>query len=148
MIKKIKMLSFLFAGVLMFSLCMGINASASVENDYDFIFTIKPYQYNSRIDSFEAKYRNTPDPENMWKVGLRKSGEGEGTITCFWLEIFDETNVSDAIKAKQGTKTYYKEAYKSASEKKVYLTAENNNYNSDRYSVSGVWDEETGKYAG
>ena len=133
MTKKLKTLSFVLAGAV--SLCMGVNAFATDDN-YSFAFMIKPYHANSRVESSGARYRETTDPKNMWKVGLRKSGEGAGTITNFWLEVYDETNVSGDISAKQGTKNYYKAAY------------ENNGYDSIRYNVSGVWDEETGKYQG
>ena len=147
MTKKLKTLSFVLAGAVTLCLCMGVNAFATDDN-YSFAFMIKPYHANSRVESSGARYRETTDPKNMWKVGLRKSGEGSGTITNFWLEVYDETNVSGDISAKQGTKNYYKAAYETASQKNVYLTAENNGYDSIRYNVSGVWDEETGKYQG
>lgn len=145
MIRKIKTLSFVVAGVMMLCLCMGISASAADE-DYDFAFMIKPYLGNGRVDSAGARYRETDYAKNLWKVGLRKSGEGKGTKTSFWLEEYDETNVSGDIIAQQGPTSYYEEAYPSASKKNVYLTGENNTYNDSRYNVSGVWDEETGKY--
>lgn len=72
------------------------------------------------------------------------SGEGKGTYTRFWLENYDEDNVSDFIKAKQGDAATYEKAYGTASKVTVYLTGENNNFNGDKYNVTGIWDEETG----
>lgn len=150
MIRRLKVMSFALTGILMLCLCMGINSYAKGDDNIGFSFDIKPYYRNTRVNDSQARYRQTTDPNNMWKVGLRTSTEygGKGTITNFWLEDYNETNVSDDISAVQGSKVYYKVAYNKAAKKNVYLTAENNGYDSVTYHVTGVWDEETGKYAG
>lgn len=91
----------------------------------------------------KGQYRQTSNPENPWKVQLKKSEEGDGTITTFWLEKRNGANVSKTRNAKCKGPAYYTNAYKSASEVKVYLTAENNNDSGLSYLVSGIWDEET-----
>lgn len=74
---------------------------------------------------------------------MQSSGEGARTVTTYWLENASGTNVSPSLNVKQGNGSYYSAAYSNASKKNVYLTAQNNKYNSSRYSVSGFWDEET-----
>lgn len=135
-------------------LCLAVSCAFSLNTfvlagdaNHSFGFRIGSWHGNGRITDSEARYRSTTDPNNMWKVQLVTSGEGTGTITNFWLELYNEQNVSGDISAKQGTKQYYDSAYTSASRATVYLTGENNNYNGDTYYVSGFWDEETGKYA-
>lgn len=61
-----------------------------------------------------------------------------GTVTTYWLEVSDGTNVSPDCAAKVGSQ-YWPAAYGTANSKNVYLTAENNNYNSNLYNVSGYW---------
>lgn len=85
------------------------------------------------------------------------SGEGVGTKTRYWLELGVEngsnvgTNVSPPVDVIAGNgsvnsgRNYYVRAESTANRKNVRLTAENNNYSSNTYSVTGIWDEETGR---
>lgn len=128
-------------------LSIGYTNSFAKDENNAFFFKIKEYHGNGRVDT--GRYRETTNPKNMWKVGMKFSGEGNSTVTFFWLEHKNEDNVSDDMKVKQSMTTqYYKEADESANKSVVYLTGENNNYNSNTYNVSGYWDEETDKYAG
>ncbi len=120
----------------------------AANNNYAFSFSIQAHQTNSRVTSAEAKHRSTTNTNDSWKVNLKKSTEVSGTVTSFWLEVSDGTNVSEDCDAKQGAGPYYKKPKAAANQKNVYLTAENNNNNSQIYSVSGVWDEETGILVG
>jgi len=125
------------------ALTLGIIGPTSINASNDnwaYSFTIKPNQANSRSD---PRYRETTNDKNQWKVRMTASGEGTGTITRFWLEIKDGTNVSPSVNVKQAYDTYYyRDAYSNARKTNVYLTAENNNYNNNTYAVSGSWDEE------
>ncbi|MDF0479540.1 DUF2712 domain-containing protein [Vagococcus sp. PNs007] len=139
MLKK-KTLFFALASVVTLSSSFYINALATDDN-ISFNFRVPSYQSNGHEAT--GQYRQTTHTDNQWKVKLLKSGEGKGTITKFWLENKNDTNVSKTVNAKQGSGPYYKDAYKSASQINVWLTAENNNFNGDSYNVSGNWDEET-----
>lgn len=76
---------------------------------------------------------------------MKKSGEGSGTITNYWLENSKGRSASSEYSIKQGDVPIYKPANNNGDHITVYLTAENNNwFCSDQYSVSGIWDEETG----
>lgn len=119
---------------------VGANTALASNDKWGFHYTIGPFQSNSRSG---ARYRQTTNTNNKWKVNLQSSGEGGGTITRFWLENKAKKNVSPSMKVKQGGGAYYSPAYSDASKKNVYLTGENNNYNGTKYSVSGYWDEET-----
>lgn len=135
--------------VLVATLALASISSVSVfagDGNHDFKFQIGSYWGNGSVET--GRYRSTTNPNNMWKVNLKTSGEGEGTYTDFWLEKKDGENVSGDIRAKKGAGAYYKAAYSSASKTTVYLTGENNNYSGNTYYVSGYWDEETGKLAG
>lgn len=92
---------------------------------------------------FDRKYRSTKDTENPWRVTIDYSGEGENTITTFWLEDFYGNNVSQDVEAEyNGIYQYVSPAYSSASGIDVYLTGENNNYNFDEYYIEGRWSQQ------
>lgn len=98
---------------------------------------IKTLQKNTR---FAWKHRSTKDTENPWRVTIDYSGEGNGTITTFWLEDFYGNNVSQDVDAVyDGIHQYLCPAYSSASGIDVYITGENNNYNFDEYYIEGRW---------
>lgn len=122
-----------------FCVLMGITANATyVCNDYD--GRIKAYHANTR---FEFALRSTNQTANPWRVAIRESGEGKGTITTFWLEDFYGNNVSADINVKyDGYSEYYASPYSTANGIDVYLTAENNNYNAASYNLRGYWSEE------
>lgn len=116
-------------------------AHASNDN-IGFKFRIKSY-YTNGINP-DGRFRQTNSTINPWKVRLVKSGEGKGTYTNFWMERSDGENLSNDIKAKQGAKkASYDQPKSKANRKTCYLAGENNNFNGDSYTVTGVWDEET-----
>ena len=117
---------------------------AATDNNVDFSFKVGAYHENGRVKNKDARYRSATNEDNAWKVKMTDSREGSGSVTKFWIELYDGTNVSDTVSATQGNSEYYKSATSQASKATVYLTAENNNYNGTSYWVSGVWDEETG----
>ncbi|MGL5479353.1 MAG: DUF2712 domain-containing protein [Clostridium sp.] len=125
---------------------VGVLAMPSVvkaaDNNIGFSFYIKSFHQNGQYGT--PRYRETENYTNPWKVDLQKSSEGKGnTITRFWIEKSDGTNASEAIDVPVKGGARYHNAYKAASKVNVFLTGENNNYNSAQYTVSGVWDEET-----
>lgn len=111
------------------------------DDNIGYKFRIGTYYDNSQEP--DGRYRQTLKKENPWKVNLKSSEEGKGTITTFWLEDRFFINVSYERNAKQGAGAYYTEALNEASDKMVYLTAQNNNWSSVAYVVEGIWDEET-----
>lgn len=131
--------------VFVFALCLALYATSDVlaaNENYSFSFSIKSWNGNTRSG---GRYRQTTNAYNAWKVNLVKSTEGAGNpITRFWLETYNGTNVSPAHNVNAGSKNHFYAANSSASKATVYLTAENNNFTGQTYSVSGYWDEETG----
>lgn len=120
-------------------------ALASTEQDYSFIFRIQGSYHNAQNPT--GLYRNTNVNTNAWKVRLDYSEEGNKTITTFWLELKDGTNASEAYAIKQGDPARYKPANDKGDYATVYLTGENNSYlASDQYTVSGIWEPDTGIY--
>ncbi|WP_285769014.1 DUF2712 domain-containing protein [Peribacillus sp. SI8-4] len=124
-----------------------LSVEAGNENS-GYTFKIKKNQGN---ESRSTKYRQTTNERNTWKVRMYKSGEGTNTYTTYWLEKSDGTNVSPAVDVKAGNKdsksgrNYYIKGNWGANAANVRLTAENNNVSSSTFSVSGYWDEETGR---
>ncbi|KRK37627.1 hypothetical protein FC62_GL001241 [Amylolactobacillus amylotrophicus DSM 20534] len=139
LVKKKRVL-LLLGGTL--ALFLSLAGTVYASNDsISFKFTVSPWQQNGKAAG--GRYRQTTHPENPWKVKLNSSSEGSGTITRFWLEDASANNVSTSVDATQGLGPYYTNALTTASQKTVWLTGENNNYNGVTYSVAGVWDEET-----
>lgn len=123
------------------------NAFAAEDNNVAYKFRIQGSVDNAQES--DGRFRSTTDNSNAWKVELEKSGEGEGTITCFWIEKSNGTNASSSIQIKQGNAARYFTANDKGDNTTVYLTAENNNFTSTKqYEVSGYWDEETGIHIG
>ncbi|MGP7817838.1 DUF2712 domain-containing protein [Niallia sp. 01092] len=118
------------------------HATDNFDNDY--LFHILSYQLNTR-EYEESAYRQTTSIDNPWKVQMTWSEESDSsnTITRFWLEKENETNVSAPVDKLEGDPASYVKPYSTANQTTVYLTAENNNYNLDQYLVEGIWDEET-----
>lgn len=115
-------------------------APAFASNDnHPYSFTIKSEYGNGYSPE---RYRQTTNVNNKWKVNLQSSGEGNGTISLFWLDK-NYSVVSDFYEVKQGSGAHYYPADHTASKSDVGLGAENNNYSTNSYTVSGVWDEET-----
>lgn len=116
--------------------------SFAKENNYPYSFRLKAGNGNSYS---AAKYRQTTDRNNKWKVNMTFSEEGKGTIATYWLALDDKnkTFASDTHDIKQGSGDHYYKALGIAGKKNVRLGAENNNYSSRSYLVAGYWDEET-----
>ncbi|MBF2356247.1 DUF2712 domain-containing protein [Listeria welshimeri] len=139
--KNVRIIIAIVVGVLVFAPAFHSKAS---DNDYGFDFKLKPNCANSGSSS---RYRETTSVNNPWKVRLKNSTEGKGTIASFWLGTYDRNTKavqgSTIMNVKQGAKARYCGAYKIANKNTTYLAAENNNYTSKTYYVDGVWDEET-----
>jgi hypothetical protein len=119
------------------------SAIASSDDNYAFSFRIQGSVDNAQDST--GRYRGTDDNSNAWKVNLKSSGEGSGTITDFWIERKSGRNASSQYHVKQGNGSYYFPANNNGDKVIVYLTGENNNFASTKqYSISGIWDPETG----
>lgn len=128
------------AALMAVGVILPMNTLAANDN-IDFSFKIGILHANGKEKA--GRYRQTTSTDNPWKVKLDSSGEGKGTVTRFWLENASAGNVSTTRNATQGKGAYYTDAYLSANKRDVWLTGENNNYNTTSYTVSGKWDEET-----
>lgn len=114
-------------------------------NNIGFSFRIQGSVDNAQ--EAKKRFRDTKENTNSWKVQMRTSGEGKGTITNFWLENEKGKSASSEYSIKQGDVARYKKANDKGDHTNVLLTAENNNFFSTKtYNVSGYWDEETGIY--
>lgn len=138
--KKKNFIKLTVALILSLSLIGTANFTHASNDNHGFSFTIKPKHANNYSGE---RYRQTKNTNNKWKVNLKKSGEGKGTITTFWLDRKGYGRVSNIVHVKQGKGSYYREAFSSASKKYVRLGAENNNYSTKGYTARGIWDEET-----
>ena len=136
---KKKFISLLLGGILVFSAVSSINTYAS-DDEIAYEFIVQSAKQNSRS---KPRFRQTRNTDNQWKIRLDESGEGKGTITTFWLEVKDGTNVSKAVDIKQGNSAVKVTPKETANRRDVYLTAENNNFNLKSYRAKGIWDEET-----
>ncbi|MBE6815135.1 MAG: DUF2712 domain-containing protein [Ruminococcaceae bacterium] len=142
--KRFKKLISITLCIFAFATIFATNAfAAATNNDYNFDFKIQGSVDNAQDPT--GRYRGTTNNNHSWKVQLTSSGEGEKTITKFWIENKNGTNASSAYNIKQGNPAEYKPANDYGDSTTVYLTGENNNYaSSKQYVVKGFWDEETG----
>ncbi len=122
-------------------MAMNIVPAFASDDNVAFSFTVK----GAYANTYSAKrYRQTTNTSNKWKVNLAYSEEGVGTYTTFWLASSSDHDVVSGIHdVKQGSGDHYYNAYSTASESYVCLGAENNNYTTSTYVISGYWDEET-----
>lgn len=136
--KKNKIFMSIFFSFLMILTFCTVNILAAESGSSSYSFRIQAYQANSQTTY--SLYRNVAveDYTRPWYVNMTDSGEGEGTITTYWLELYSGHNVSPDCDAKVGLH-YHPAAYGSANSQDVWLTAENNNYNSRLYNVKGYW---------
>ncbi|WP_047980202.1 DUF2712 domain-containing protein [Ornithinibacillus contaminans] len=133
-----KNIRILAAAVLGLSLLATSGVVFASNDNHNFSFKIGSYYSNS----FSAeRYRQTDSIDNKWKVNLAYSSEGAGTITTFWIHK-GSNRVSEYKSITQGTGAHTYKPYSTANKSYVKLGAENNNYSSNTYSVSGYWDEE------
>ncbi|WP_285769015.1 DUF2712 domain-containing protein [Peribacillus sp. SI8-4] len=144
--KKVRIIA--LGTILACSIGLGTLSVEAGNENMDYSFTILKDQKNSYTGT---KYRQTTNERNTWKVRMYKSGEGTNTYTTYWLEKSNGTNVSPAVDVKAGNKdsksgrNYYIKGDWGANAANVRLTAENNTASSSTFSVSGYWDEETGR---
>lgn len=121
---------------------MNTTTAFASDDNHGYSFTIKANYANTYSGS---RYRQTTNTGNKWKVNMTYSGEGKGTITTYWLALFNSSHTiaSATHDVKQGSGAHYYNAKSNASKKNVCLGAENNNNSTNTYKVSGYWDEET-----
>lgn len=72
------MVMFFSLGIMLVMGGMLTNAS---DDNHSFSFTMKSKQASSY--NAAARYRQTSNPNNKWKVNLQNSAEGPGTISIF-----------------------------------------------------------------
>lgn len=141
--------------VLLLALVVSISAplmsyAAAADNNYGFSFKIKADQLPSKND--DKRYRGTDRTDSAWKVQFNTSSEsGIGkTKTIFYLGAYNPNGNNKVASAyhtiKEGSEAKYYSAYTNASKKYVYLYGKDNDDGSTSgYTVTGLWDEETGK---
>ena len=124
-----------------------LSVEAGNENN-KYSFTILKDQKNSFTGT---EYRQTTTERNTWKVRMYFSNEGTNTVTTYWLEKSNGTNVSPAVDVNAGNtntnsgRNHYIKGNAGANGANVRLTAENNTASSSSFTVKGYWDEETGR---
>ncbi len=120
------------------------------EDNILFGFTILAHNENTFS---VGRDRTTKNAETPWMVNLTQSDEDPGVKcqTTFWLSKKAKelpgadgySRQSDKHTIKEGSgKHKYTDAYLSACNETVYLTAENNNDTATSYTAIGYWDEE------
>lgn len=137
---KKKRLGFIL-GVAMLA-AMNVIPTFASDDNHGYSFVIKANHANTYSSS---RYRQTTNTNNPWKVNMTYSGEGTGTITTYWLALYNSSHtlVSGTHDVKQGSGAHYYTATSKANQMDVCLGAENNNNSTNTYTVSGYWDEET-----
>lgn len=124
-------------------LATAIPAFASDDN-IPFSFNLQAGGANSYLSDAAARYRQTTNTSNPWKVKvIEQRGDSDYTAT-YWLARTAEVGhpqVSDAHNVKSGTGAHYYNARATASKVDIVLGADNNNNVAS--FVKGVWDEET-----
>ncbi len=121
-------------------------AVASTNDDIDFSFGIKAYNAITRDPN--KRLRSTSNNDNAWKVSLVLSNETTDNKGCgsrFCLGLEDKTEASEWHLVERGSGEHYYPANDAADFRYVYLQCQDNNNSSKTYTVTGIWDEETGK---
>ncbi len=119
-----------------FVMCSPVFALASTKT-YSYKISVPAHLQNGREDT--GRYRGDVSGSNKWGVKVEKSSEGSGTATDFWLEVASGKNVSHYVRAYEDGNWYKKDAFESARNQKVFLTAEDNYDVGYGYIVSGRW---------
>lgn len=123
-----------------------IFSASNTRSDDNWAYTLSVPDYQGNSTHTDGRYRQTTNTNNPWKIDQTSTTEGTGSSsnkTHYWLETYDGSNVSHGYDVSSSDGPIYKNAYGEASQATVYLTAENNNFNSDEFTVKGFWDEET-----
>ena len=124
----------------------GLSILASGKGDKVNVQSYKGIIHGKRANTqLDTAFRDTADKYVPFRVRLNESTEpsnNKPTVTRFWLESAKGDNLSDTVDVTLGAGYYLQNTYKSACKTRVYLTAENNNYNANVYKISGKWREE------
>jgi len=129
------------AGLISAALLSSLPVSAANDNA-NYTFRVHGLKQNTQAG---GRYRQTTNYKNNWKVNLVNSSEGPHTKTTFWLEKGGGGNVSPSVTKTAGNGPSYRRVNSDFNGKQtVMLTAQNNNFNTEEYNISGYWDEETG----
>lgn len=133
--------SILFIAAAVMLVIMSIPVFASDDNiPYD--FHLQTGGKNSYLSSSDARYRQTTNTSNPWKVNMTNiRGDSDGIATYWIARNADHVQVSDAHNVHAGTGAHYYNARSSANQTNVVLAADNNN--NVAADVWGYWDEET-----
>ncbi len=137
--------------VVMVSSTAALSSYAYFDNNISYNFRIVP---GGKVSKFEYdEYRQTTNTNNSWKVEMTYSTEstsGAKTYTMFHLGVNNPNGInpmgSDSYYVQLDAGPYYRPAYTAASQKYVFLYGKDNMKSLDYYyTVTGYWDEETGK---
>lgn len=144
--KKLSALILVFAVFVVSASAISSNAASS---PHSFCFQIVA---NGKVSKEPTKrLRSTHDQNNAWMVQMDTSTEspnGTTTITKFHLGVDNPNGInpmgseSYIVRLKFGE--YRFPAYANASGKYVYLYGKDNYSTNHAYTVSGIWNEETG----
>lgn len=114
------------------------------DDNIPFRFHLQIGGANSYVSDSAARYRQTTNVSNPWKVKVtEQTGDSDGKAT-YWLAkkaSSNHTQVSDAHNVYAGTGAHYYNARNTANETYIVLGADNNNNVAS--TVQGYWDEET-----
>lgn len=121
-------------------------AMASVDEEIDFRFSFISDETVNRGD--DRRYRSTSDNNNAWKVDLQTSNETTdakecGSLFCIGLE--DATLASAWQLVVRYSGPHYYATNDAADFRYVYLMCKDNNNSGKPITLTGVWDEETGR---
>lgn len=134
---KSRAISLIAVVAVVFTVLMVSASSVFATQAHDFSFRVQPRQQNAQEP--HGRWRGNVAPSDRWWVKLIKSGEGKGAATDFWIESANGVHLSHYMRVRCGKGWYGKEAFSSASNRRVYLTAEDNEYKSTGYNISGRW---------
>ena len=135
--RKSNLLMYVLIVASVFSICTSVFAANDPSDDVSYSFTIPASSdgYGNGYSSTQS--RSTAEQDASWYLNFGYSGEGAGTITTMWLDK-SGTPKSSPESYYQGH-TYTTIVYTSVSGS-VRIGAENNNYSTKSYTVSGSWD--------
>ena len=137
--KKLVVCSILILGL--FTMITFNVVSAANSN---FEFRIQAYRGNTTVANGQYRNVSTTDFSKPWMVCATQIESNYPTR--FWLELSNGTNVSEYSLVEQVNKEYKRSAYGTANSTTVYLTAENDAYNSKMYTVKGYWNPVSNSY--
>lgn len=114
------------------------------DDNIPFKFHLQLNGANSYVSDNAARYRQTTNISNPWKVQVTtQTGDTDNKAT-YWLAkkaSSSHAQVSDAHNVERGSGAHYYNARNTANETWIVLGADNNNNVASM--VEGFWDEET-----